>query len=145
MPTKRPENLQSRHNVFAAEFAATRNGAQSAIKAGYAAGTAAVKASQLLAKPVVQALVAQIDKDTIERTNVTKDWIITETCRTYNRAFELDNVAAARSCLHLLAMLHGHIVDRKDLRIINGVKDLTDDELARIAATVIEGDPVVAN
>ena len=65
-----------------------------------------------------------------------------ETIRTYGKAFELDNVAAARSCLHLLSLLHGYIVERKDIRVITSVKDLSNEELECIAATVIEGDPV---
>jgi hypothetical protein len=95
-----------------------------------------------LSRPNVQALVAECDADLIERTDVTKEWVVRETIRTYGKAFELDNVAAARSCLHLLSLLHGYIVERKDIRVITSVKDLSNEELECIAATVIEGDPV---
>jgi hypothetical protein len=38
-----------------------------------------------------------------------------------------------RQALMDLAKLHGHIVDRKDIRVIRTVDDLTDDELATLA------------
>ena len=83
---------------------------------------------------------AECDADLIERTAVTKEWVVPETIHTYEKAMEWQQPAAARSCLHLLSLLHGYIVEKKDIRIINDVKDLSDEELARIAATVIEGE-----
>ena len=93
-----------------------------------------------MARPDVKALVAKIDADTIERTAVTKDWVVHQTVRTYERAMEWENPAAAKGCLHLLSLLHGYIVEKKDVRVIASVKDLSDEELARIAGTVIEGE-----
>ena len=40
---------------------------------------------------------------------------------------------------NLLARLHGMIIERKDLRMIKSVSDLSDEELAAIAAN-IEGE-----
>jgi hypothetical protein len=74
---------------------------------------------------------------------VTKDWVVAQTVHTYGRSLELDNPAAARSCLHLLSLLHGYIVEKRDLRIITNVRDLSDQELAAIAGEVIDGDPVL--
>ncbi len=142
MPIKRPGSIEARHNLFATEYAAIRNGTKAAVAAGYSAATAAVQASRLLSRPNVQARVAERDADLNERTAVTKEWVVRETIRIFDKAFELDNVAAARSCLHLLSLLHGYIVEKKDVRVITDVRDLTDAELASIAATVIEGDPV---
>ncbi len=41
-----------------------------------------------------------------------------------------------RQALMDLAKLHGHIVDRKDVRVIRNVEDLTDEELAALAGDV---------
>ncbi len=43
-------------------------------------------------------------------------------------------VADKKGALMDLAKLHGYIIERKDLRVIRAVTDLTDDELAAIAA-----------
>lgn len=43
-------------------------------------------------------------------------------------------LADKRQALIDLARLHGHIVDRKDVRLIKRVEDLTDEELAALAA-----------
>jgi hypothetical protein len=45
-------------------------------------------------------------------------------------------MAAARSCLDLLARLHGHIVEKRDLRVIRDVEELSDEELANLEASL---------
>jgi hypothetical protein len=142
MPTKRPGSVEARHNLFAHEYASHRNGTKAAVAAGYSAANAKAQASRLLSRPNIKALVAECDADLIEKTDVTKEWVVRETVHTYGKALEQDQFAAARSCLHLLALLHGYVVERKDVRVIANVKDLTDAELAAIAATVIDDDPV---
>ena len=42
--------------------------------------------------------------------------------------------AAAKGANELLAKLTGHLVERRDLRVIGSVSDLSDEELAAIAA-----------
>jgi len=142
MPSKKPDDLDARLNRFALEYSSHRNGTRAAAAAGYSAATAAVQASKLLSRPDVKALVAKIDADLTEKTSVTKEWVVRQTIHTYSKALDLDQVAAARSCLHLLSLLHGYIVEKKDIRVITSVKDLSNEELECIAATVIEGDPV---
>jgi predicted transcriptional regulator len=140
MPKKRPENLDGRLNHFAREYAATRNGTKAAIAAGYSHARAKEQACDLLAMPRVQEPVAKIDAELTERTNVSKEWVVQQTVHTYCKALEWENPAAARGCLHLLSLLHGYIVEKKDVRIITSVEDLSNEELAVIAGTVIEGE-----
>jgi len=45
-----------------------------------------------------------------------------------------------RQALMDLAKLHGHIVDRKDIRLIKSIDDLREDELAALAATPLDSD-----
>jgi hypothetical protein len=41
-------------------------------------------------------------------------------------------MAAARATLDLLARLHGHIVEKRETRVINDVEQLSDEELAAL-------------
>ena len=99
IPIKRPGSIEARHTLFATEYAATRNGTKAAAAAGYSAATGAVQASRLLSRPNIQTLVAECDADLIERTAVTKEWVVRETIHTYEKAMEWQQPAAARSCL----------------------------------------------
>jgi hypothetical protein len=143
MSRKNPENLAGKLSRFAEEYTVDRNGKRAATAAGYSPTHAKITACKLLRRPTVQALVAKFDADLTERTNVTKDWVVNETLRVYGMSLDLDNVTAARGCLHLLSMLHGYVVEKRDVRIIRDVRDLSDQELAAIASTVIDGDPPV--
>jgi hypothetical protein len=41
-------------------------------------------------------------------------------------------MAAARATLDLLARLHGHIVEKRQTRVINDIEQLSDEELAAL-------------
>lgn len=49
-------------------------------------------------------------------------------------------LADKRQALIDLARLHGYVIDRKDVRMIRSVKDLTDDELAALEAELASKD-----
>jgi hypothetical protein len=112
MPSKKPDAVDARLNNFAQQYSAHRNATRAAAAAGYSPASAAVQGSQLIRRPDVKALVAKFDADLTERTNISKDWVINETLRTYAHALDLDHTATARGCLHLLALLHGSITGR---------------------------------
>ena len=83
----------------------------------------------------------------VEKTEITKAWVVREAVATYRRARELDQMAAARATLDLLARLHGHIVDKRDVRVIRDVSDLSDEELEALEASLrrkLEGEGQVA-
>ena len=70
--------LTAQQNVFVSEYLVDRNGKQAAIRAGYSAKTAEVKASQLLSLVKVQ---NEIDKLLVEqqkRTMITADKVLNE-------------------------------------------------------------------
>ncbi len=52
----------SRHEIFAREYVKDLNGTRAAIAAGYSRKTARVTASQLLTKPNIQKLLAELTK-----------------------------------------------------------------------------------
>jgi len=70
--------LNPRQQKFCDEYLIDLNGKQSAIRAGYSAKTAEVKASQLLSLIKVQSYIAELQKQLQERTNVTIDDVVKE-------------------------------------------------------------------
>ena len=64
--------------------------------------------------------------------DVTKPWLIGEAMRAYNAAMRAGQASAAKNCLELFAKLTGILVERKELRVIRSIEDLTDEELSAI-------------
>ena len=67
-----------------------------------------------------------------EPEDVTKPWLIGEAMRAYNAAMRAGQAGAAKNCLELFAKLTGILVERKELRVIRSIEDLTDEELSAI-------------
>lgn len=64
------DGLTERKRAFVAEYLKTRNGTQSAIKAGYSAKTAQQCSSRLLREPVIAAAIAKIQTAAMEKAQV---------------------------------------------------------------------------
>lgn len=139
-----PAELSPRQKRFVDEYLVDLNGKAAAIRAGYAAGQSAeVQASRLLSDAKIKAAIAAAGAKTAERTAITKDWVVREAVDTYKQARELDLPAAARGTLELLAKLHGHIIERRDVRVIKGINDLSDEELDAVIASGADAAGVV--
>jgi phage terminase small subunit len=63
---------------FCREWILTRNGAKSAIKAGYSSKTAAEQASRMLTLPNIKERIAELDKNILESVNVSAIMIANE-------------------------------------------------------------------
>jgi phage terminase small subunit len=64
--------------TFVLAYAASDNGKQSAIEAGYSVHTAAMQASRLLTRDNVVAAIERVKNKLVIRHEVTLDWVITE-------------------------------------------------------------------
>lgn len=126
-------SLNERQARFVEEYLIDFTGTQAAIRAGYSPRTANEQASVLLTKPNIRKAVTAGQMKLTERTSVTKAWIVQEAVETYRQARLLKLSGAARGALELLAKLHGHIIERRDLRLIKDWADLNDDEVAALA------------
>lgn len=130
--------LTPKRQRFVEEYCVDFNGTQAAIRAGYAKNAANEQAAEMLAIPsvreAVDALRAKQAEQLSERSVITKEWVVAQAKHTYEFALTLEQPAAAKANLELIARLHGFIIERKDLRLIKSISDLTDDELAAIAA-----------
>jgi hypothetical protein len=127
-------SLTPKRQRFVDEYLVDLNGTQAAIRCGYSPKTAKVQASRLLTNAAIQKALEAGKAKLVERTAVTKDWVIKEAIRTYQRSHELDNPAAARSSLEFIGRLHNYIVEpMRTVRIIKNWGDLSDEEVAALA------------
>ena len=76
--------ISERQLKFIDEYFVDLNGTQAAIRAGYAAHTANITASKLLAKPSILARVNQRRLELQEKTQITQEWVL-------NRLLEISN------------------------------------------------------
>lgn len=133
-----PDGLNPRHAVFVEEYLKTRNGTQAALAAGYTSGgqghpQAAATAVRLLRNSKIIALIEARDAAFAAKTGITKDWLVRETVRTYQKALDLDQSSAARGALDLLARLHGLIIEKRENRNIDW-NNVSDDDLQQLVA-----------
>ncbi|TCA34331.1 terminase small subunit [Rhizobium leguminosarum bv. viciae] len=70
-------DLTPKQQSFVEEYLIDMNGAKAAVRAGFSKRTAAVQASQLLAKPENQAAIEAAKIERSERTKIDADWVLT--------------------------------------------------------------------
>jgi phage terminase small subunit len=134
MPSQRGSTPKQR--AFVREYLCSPNATRAAIKAGYSPATAEQAGSRLLKNVRIRAAIEAAQAKLVERTEITKEWVVREAVETYRQARQLNQIAAARATLDLLARLHGHIVEKRDVRVIRDVSDLSDEELAALEVSL---------
>jgi len=97
---------------FAEEYAQHHNGRRAALAAGYAEGGATVRASELLRKPDVSALVLELDRNKAAELGVSALWIA-ERLKGESESEESSPASRVRA-LEVLAKLTGHFVERSE-------------------------------
>lgn len=68
--------LNEKQKRFADEYLIDLNGAQAAIRAGYAEGSAKVQAARLLTDDNLQAYITEKRASLIEKTELTQEWVL---------------------------------------------------------------------
>lgn len=144
--TKPDRPLTSKQRAFVDEYLRNGRKGSAAYRFAYGAkGTPqrhAELASTMLkhAKiaPIIAAAIKTIDATThalaVEE-GVTKAWVVMQTRKLFADAYGAKSYNAARSSLELLARLNGFITEpTRTLRVIRGVEDLTEAELAALAS-----------
>lgn len=84
--------LTAQQNIFVSEYLVDRNGKQAAIRAGYSAKTAEVKASQLLSLVKVKDSINELLKQREARTAVTADYVISSLQKVAERCMQAEPV-----------------------------------------------------
>ena len=132
--------LNARQAAFVREYLVDGNATKAAVRAGYSERTAQEISSRLLSKAMIKEAIAaaqaKVEKRVIERTAITKADVIAMAMEGVKGAKEAGEWSAYKGNVDLVARLHGYIVDRKDMRIIKRVEDLTDDELAALETDI---------
>ena len=81
-------SLSKKQKVFAREYSVDHNGAQAAIRAGYAEPTAKNAASRLLANVAVKQLVAKLDAEKSAEAGVDAAWVLQRWIEVFEKSFE---------------------------------------------------------
>ena len=98
-----------------------------------------VEASRLLANPDVALRVSQIQAKHQKRHEITVDRLTDMAFEAYKEAQRVAptsgqmQTAAMIKATEFLAKLHGHLVDRSEVKHVSGAEDLDDNELANLA------------
>ena len=72
-----PKLTNDKHERFCQEYLIDLNGAQAAIRAGYAEKSSRSHASELLTKPNIQERVAELQAERAENTKIDAEWLLT--------------------------------------------------------------------
>jgi phage terminase small subunit len=133
--------LTSKQKRFIEEYLIDLNATQAAIRAGYSRKTAYAIGSENLTKPEVKAALQAAQASVTTKTKITKDYLVEQANDIMLKAKANGAWAAARGANELLAKLTGHLVERRDLRVIRSFEDLTEEELQQLAG-IGQGDDV---
>jgi len=111
---KNPGNMPDQWLKFCEHYAASRKRQESAIVAGYKEKRAKSIADNLLRKPVIQTLIAQLSESAQEKTGVTKEYILAELKSLHERARDAEEFPAAHNCLKTMGTHIGMFKDQED-------------------------------
>jgi hypothetical protein len=142
-----PANLTEKQRAFAAAYLANGGDATHAYRQVYDCrnmnpSSIHVEASNLTRHPGVVKLTGKaVEHRAIPAfasenpADLNKTWLLTETMRAYNQSMRAGQPGAAKNLLELMGKLTGILVERKELRLIRSVEDLSDEELASITGS----------
>jgi phage terminase small subunit len=133
-------NLSPKQARFVEEYAIDHNGAGAAVRAGYAARSARVTASQLLAKPNVRGAVEALERQAAERLQMSRERVLEELQAAIQLAKEKRDVHAMIKGWSEIAKLCGfYAPERKKIEIsatakraVDYLETLSDEELIGI-------------
>jgi phage terminase small subunit len=124
--------MTKKQRQFVEEYLLDGNATQAAKRCGYSERSAHIQGTTLLKRPEIKAAIDAGRAALAKETRVSKEWVVKRAIEAYKQACELNQMAAARATLDLLARLHGHIVEKRETRVINDVEQLSDEELAAL-------------
>jgi phage terminase small subunit len=102
-------NLKPRDEQFCQEYIVDYNGSKAAIRAGFPEKSARIRACELLAKPDIQARVAELLAEQQQRTGITADWTLQKLVKVAERCTteETFDAAGANRSLELIGRHQG--------------------------------------
>jgi phage terminase small subunit len=125
--------LTLKQQRFVEEYPLDFNATQAAIRAGYSRKTAYAIGSENLSKPEVKGALQAAQAAVTAKVKITKDYLIEQANDIMLKAKANGAWAAARGANELLAKLTGHLVERRDLRVIRSIEDLSEEEVMVLA------------
>ena len=114
---RRTRGLTEKQKRFITEYLTDLNASVAAVRAGYKWGDIG---RQLLTKNHVKSAIQQAIQTRAERTEITADLVVQETCKNYQRCVDADEFSAANKALELLGRHTGAFPNRHEHSGPNG-------------------------
>ena len=124
-----PKQLNPKQQRFCEEYAVDLNGAQAAIRAGYAPTHAKVTASRMLTYANVRERVDQLIIEYRERLDISLDGLTEFFVEDRQLAHKLGQAGAAVSATEKIAKIHGYMKERISVDVNVSVSQMSDTEL----------------
>ena len=99
--------ITERERLFVAEFCSSLNKTQAAINAGYAEGSASIRANELVGKSYIQQLIEDEFRSREERLRLTGDYVALQVHESFLRSVAKGKEGAALKALDMLARMVG--------------------------------------
>lgn len=96
------EKLSPKEERFCREYVIDYNGTQAAIRSGYKAKDAAVRASKMLRKDKVAARVRELQQEMAQRLALSQDYVVIELMKTYKECKDSEDSKNALRALELM-------------------------------------------
>ena len=107
--------MNARQERFVAEYQIDLNATQAAIRAGYSPRTASVQGYALLRNPQLASLLAQLQRETLEKAAGSAEWIVQQAVETVREARAAGQLSVVASNLALLAKRHPEFSEKHDI------------------------------
>ncbi len=145
------DKLTPKQALFAQEYPVDKNGTAAAIRAGYSKTTAKQQASRLLTKVDMRAAIAELQRATADKLEITKELIIKTLWRNHELALEgnpvldryghltgehIRQIAPSNRALEQISELLGYKMDRKSV-VVLGIAKMCETELAEQEAELL--------
>jgi phage terminase small subunit len=137
----RSTNLTTKQQRFVEEFLVDLNATQSAVRAGYSKANADKIGPALLGNSRVSVAIAFGLKAKSAETKITKTWVVQRAVAAVDAATDAQAHSAVLRGIELLAKLHGHLIERRDVRSVRSWADLTDEELEALRHAGVDERP----
>lgn len=119
--------------AFCREYVKDFNGAQAAIRAGYAKVSAATQATDILTRPHIKEFIRKLTDKAADDAGVTTEYVVAGIKRTTELALLAGQYSAAQRGWELLGKTKAMFIER-----VENVTQMSDDELARVFDTAPE-------
>lgn len=126
--------ITDRQHAFVREYLLDYNVTQAAIRSGYSPRSARTAGERNMKNEGIRVLIRAGMDQQASAVQVTKQWLLNQAVAIMQEARQDKAHAAAVAANKLTAQLSGNLIERREVRQITSISDLTDEELRAMIA-----------